>query len=156
MAERPKVIPIENMRQRRLREFCPHRALEFDERGRVIECVACRASLDPFDVIARLSTDMTCLDLAKDERKRIAEEIEGLKTRRASLKAGLRSAAQHDPIVAELTKLKSEIASRLRAHPDEAVARLRASLRHTLECLVNETIERIEAANAAPPPKETA
>lgn len=120
---------------------------------RYVECGECEARLDPIAVLAEYAEKdrqlLSVLKSVREARARAAEDHEQIRKATEALKRHRASAIKKDAVLAELVKLRVEVARKLRAHPDKDVAFLRASIRDQLTHLINRTVAALESLGGA-------
>lgn len=132
-------------------EKCHHPSVlvrEGLERG--VECRTCKKELDAIAVLIQYADrDRRILDTLeglRQAKKDAIEEAERIKKSSAALRRKRADDVAKHPILAVLVQLRGEVARRLRAHPDEDVARLRASIRHWLDEAIARAVRALEDA----------
>lgn len=121
------------------------------ERG--VECGTCGKELDAIALLMqyaegdrRILHTLEALRAAKknaqEEAERIARSSKVLRRKRAV------DVAKH-PILGTLVTMRAQVARRLQGHPDEEVARLRATIRHALDDMIARAIRKIESDGEA-------
>jgi hypothetical protein len=119
------------------------------ERG--VECGTCAAELDPISILMQYAhRDRRILDTLEGLRaakKAAQKEAEAIHKSSVALRRKRAADVAKHPILGVLVGLKANVARRLKAHPDEDVARMRGAMRAYLDDAINTAIRRIEEAS---------
>lgn len=110
MAEIPDAAPIfEEPPQHRYGEFCVHSAYIVQQEQRIVTCKACRANLDPFDILLRRALRQSVSENVDDEIKKKRQRLQALDAEERRVKARVRTAKRKDAeaaVAAERAKAK--------------------------------------------------
>lgn len=89
--DRPAAFPIE---ARRTAPTCLHTQSTIDAGARVVQCVECKASLDPITVLYKIAADATWVQSMRLEKIQLTRELAALKLQLTSARQKVKRATK--------------------------------------------------------------